>query len=66
VFSVTDAEEAKRLLTLACSTNYAGQYVARELVEHQTLDNLQAFGDRLADIYDRYIKPPGPLAPTLT
>lgn len=66
MFSVNTPEEAARLITLACSTNYDGQYIARELVEHQTLDNLHAFGDRLADIYDRYIKPPGPLAPTLT
>lgn len=56
MFSVENEDEAKRLIALACSTNYAGQYVARELVEHQTLDNLQAFGDRLADIYNKYIR----------
>ena len=55
MFSVRNEDEAERLLVLACSTNCDGQYIARELVEHQTLDNLHAFGDRLEDIYDRFI-----------
>ena len=56
MFSVENEEEAKLLITLACSTNYSGEYIARELVEEQTLDNLKAFSDRLEDTYDKFIK----------
>ncbi len=48
VYSVDSEEEARDLLTLACQTNLDGEYVARELVEEQTLEKLAAFGDRLA------------------
>ena len=47
VFAVGTMEEAKKLLTLACPTNLAGEFIAPELVEHQTLDNLYKFSDRL-------------------
>lgn len=47
VFSVGTEEEAGRLLAQACEMNIQGDYIARELAEHQTLDNLFAFGDRL-------------------
>ncbi len=47
VYSVGDAAEARELLVLACPTNINGQFVARELLEAQTLENLQAFSDRL-------------------
>jgi len=51
VFSVDTEEEAYRLLILACPRNEAGEFIARELVEEQTLENLQAFSDRLANAY---------------
>ena len=48
VFSVADEEEARDLLTLVCPTNLKGQYVAQELVQEQTLENLEKFSDKLA------------------
>ncbi len=51
VFSVDTEVEAKSLLVLACETNLAGEYIARELVHEQTLENLYAFGDRLRKAY---------------
>lgn len=47
VYSVGTEDEAQELLVLACPTNLKGEYVAVELAEEQTLDNLRAFGDRL-------------------
>lgn len=47
MYSVDTEEEARALITLACETNAAGEYIARELIEEQTLDNLIAFGERL-------------------
>jgi hypothetical protein len=38
-----------QLLTLACPTNRAGQFIAPELADEQTFENLQAFSDRLHD-----------------
>ena len=32
----------------ACETNLEGDYVARELAIDQTIENLEAFSDRLA------------------
>jgi hypothetical protein len=40
-------KEAKDLIVLCCGTNLHGQYIAKELVMDQTLENLKAFGDRL-------------------
>lgn len=51
MFSVNTEEEAKSLLTLACPTNSAGEFVARELTQEQTLENLYAFGDKLEKYY---------------
>lgn len=59
VFSVGDEEEARALIVAACPTNAAGQYIARELAEEQTLENLYAFGDRLAKLHDEVFKPRG-------
>ncbi len=53
VYSVDSAEEARQLLIAACDTNVEREFVARELVEQQTLENLYAFGRRLADVHDR-------------
>lgn len=47
VYSVADEKEAKDLLVLACPTNSNGEFVAPELVEEQTLENLERFSDRL-------------------
>lgn len=48
VYSVDTEKEAYDLLTLACEKNNRGQFLAKELIEEQTLENLFAFGDRLA------------------
>ena len=47
VFSTDTVQEAKDLITLCCPLDAEGNYYARELVEEQTLDNLQKFSDRL-------------------
>jgi hypothetical protein len=47
VYSVDSEEEAKQLLTLVCPTNMKNEFVAPDLVQHQTVENLAAFGDRL-------------------
>lgn len=59
VFSVNTEDEAKRLLVLACGTNASGEFIARELMEEQALDNLYAFGDRLEGLYENYVAPKG-------
>jgi len=52
VFSTDTEEEAHRLIVLCCPMDHAGQYYARELIEEQTLDNLQRFSDRLARAWE--------------
>lgn len=47
MYSVDTEEEARNLLVLACPTNVNGEFVAPELAEEQTLDNLNAFSERL-------------------
>ncbi len=47
VYSVDTEEEARQLLTTACPTNLAGEFISPELAREQTLENLDAFGDRL-------------------
>jgi hypothetical protein len=37
---------------MTCPRGADGNYYARELVEEQTLENLQAFSDKLARAYD--------------
>ena len=59
MFSTDTEEEAKALISLACEKNMAGDYIARELAHEQTLENLQAFSDRLNDLYTKYIKKGG-------
>ena len=56
VFTVNNEQEAKLLIGLACPTNLQGEPYAPELAEEQTLENLYSFGDRLNDIYHKYIK----------
>lgn len=53
VFSTDTKEEAQSLLVLACETNLDGDFIARELVHEQSLENLQAFSDRLKLTYER-------------
>lgn len=52
-FSVDSEEEALQLLTLACPLDQAGNFVARELAQTQTINNLVAFSHRLAEAYYR-------------
>lgn len=59
VFSVADEDEAKDLIVAACPTNINGDYVATELAEEQTLENLYAFSDRLAKLHDEVLVPDG-------
>lgn len=47
VYSVDTEEEAKSLIVLSCPTNMAGEYIAPELAQEQTLENLDAFSERL-------------------
>lgn len=58
IFSVNTKGEARRLLIITCPTNYKGEFIARELAQEQTLENLYHFGDRLRAIYEspRFIK----------
>jgi len=51
VYSVADEEEAKALLTLACSTNMHGEYIAKHLAVEQTLENLEAFSTYLDRVH---------------
>ena len=59
MFTVNNEEEAKLLVNLACPKNYDNQHFAPELAEEQTMENLHAFGDRLNDIYHKYINTQG-------
>ena len=52
VYSVDTEAEARSLLVLTCETNIQGEFVARELAREQTLDNLAAFGERLARTHE--------------
>lgn len=51
VYSVADEREAEDLLLAACGRNLDGEFVAKELAAHQTLDNLKAFSDRLHAVH---------------
>jgi hypothetical protein len=53
VFSTTTEKEARMLLVMTCPTSYQGEFIAPELAEQQTIDNLQRFSDRLASAHDR-------------
>jgi hypothetical protein len=47
VFSVDTEDQAGQLLIMACERNLNNEFVARELAQEQTLENLAAFSDRL-------------------
>lgn len=51
VFSVPTEDDAQELLVAACARNWNGDFVARELAHEQTIENLIAFGDRLASVW---------------
>lgn len=51
VMSVDTEEEARSLLVLSCPRNEAGEFVARDLVEEQTLENLETFSAKLEANY---------------
>jgi hypothetical protein len=53
VFSTCCEDRAKALIVLACETNLHGEYIARELALEQTLENLEAFSERLDQAHDR-------------
>ena len=50
VYSTKTEEDARRLLVAACSTNFKGEFIARELVDEQSVERLLAFSDRLHDL----------------
>jgi hypothetical protein len=56
VFSVGSEEEAERLLTMACPLGYDGEYLAPELIEEQTFEQLGAFGARLKQLHERLVE----------
>lgn len=53
VFSTCCEDRAQALIVLACPTNIHGQYIAQELAQHQTLENLAAFSERLDRTHDK-------------
>ncbi len=56
VFSVDTEEEAKTLIVMTCTMGLDGNYYARELIEEQSLENLQRFSDKLATAYEHLQK----------
>lgn len=48
VYSTDTEEQARQLIVATCPLSWSGEYVAPELVREQTIENLFAFGDRLA------------------
>ena len=57
VYSVADEKEAEALLVMACPMDrHSGKYYAPELAREQTLENLDAFSDRLDLMHDIIVK----------
>lgn len=52
VFSVDQESEAKLLRAMTCKMDTPGVYYAPELADAQTIENLLAFGDRVATAHD--------------
>jgi len=50
---VDTEEQARKLLVASCATNSNGDFIARELVKEQTLDNLYKFHERLQEVATR-------------
>ena len=53
MFSTDTEKQAHSLIVAACETSQAGDYLARELVTDQSIENLEAFSDRLAVVAER-------------
>lgn len=53
VFSVDTEVEAQQLIVMTCPRGLDGKFYARELMEEQTLENLQKFSDQLQRAHDR-------------
>lgn len=51
VFAVDTEDQARQLLTVACSTNTEGEFVAEELVQERTLESLGRFSKRLQETW---------------
>lgn len=47
MYSVDTEKQARTLIAAACPLSLSGKYVAPELVEEQTFENLADFSDRL-------------------
>lgn len=47
VYSVDSEEEARDLLVRCCPRNMDGEFIAPELAQTQSLENLYTFGERL-------------------
>lgn len=56
MFAVADDEEAKALVILVGNRGGDGELYARELVEDQTLENLEAFSERCDRAHDYIVK----------
>ena len=56
VFTTDTKEEAETLIAIGCPLNYNNEPIAPELAREQTIENLNAFGDRLADLYATFLK----------
>lgn len=56
MYSVADEEEAKALITLCCPRDHHGTHYARELAQKQTIENLQAFSDKLHEGHKRLVE----------
>ena len=56
MYSVDTEEEANSLLLMACPTNIKGEFVAPELAEKQTLENLDKFSDRIDRMHQILVK----------
>lgn len=50
VYSVDTEKQAKTLIAATCPLSVFGEYVAPELVEAQTIENLTEFSDRLHEV----------------
>ena len=55
VHSVDTVEQARDLLTLACERSATGEYIARELADHQTIERLFEFGARLRRLEQKHL-----------
>ena len=54
VFSVDTEEEAKKLIVATCPMGNDGKYYARELLEEQTLENLDKFSKKLELVHKHF------------